>query len=155
MQPEFQTTIRPVWHYVREIRTHVGEALANYPSEVRTAATITAAELLENAIKYGESMTQAPSIQFSLAVNNDELRIETVNGCTNPRGLKELRDRIDELAAARDKVSLYLTRLEELLARPSETGKLGLYRIAFEGEFDVVCTIKDNIVTVTATRKIS
>ena len=45
-------------------------------------------------------------------------------------------------------------RLEELLMHPSTSAKLGIYRIAHEGRFDIDCTYVNEVVTVTATRSL-
>ena len=60
---------------------------------------------------------------------------------------------MQELAGAADKQALYLARLEELLANAEESGKLGIYRIGFEGGFDLQLDYTNHVVTVTATRK--
>jgi len=39
-----------------------------------------------------------------------------------------------------------------LLAHPDESGKLGVYRIGFEGGFELACEYTKSVVTVTATR---
>ncbi len=150
----YSTSIEPLWSKARDIRSAVGELLMHYPTQLRSAAMMAASELVENAIKFGEKVPSAPSIFFTLSAQDDELRIETRNGCTKPALVDELAARLDRLAQVADKSSLYIARLEELLADPDDTGRLGLYRIAFEGEFELEYCYRDEVVTVTALRRI-
>jgi hypothetical protein len=109
-------------------------------------------ELVENAVKYGEEVRAAPSISLSLALTHEKLIITVRNGCDDPAGAKELERRIREISEAPDKSALYMARLEQLLADPLDSGRLGLYRIAFEGQFDLQFDYADKVVSIIATR---
>lgn len=152
MEARLQLSFQPMWPNVRKIRQEVTAVLGAYSQALRSAAVMTAAELVENAIKYGESVPAAEAVSFFLETNPGQLRIRVVNGSTNVAGVAELARRVDELTRAADKQALYLTRLQELLADGEQTGKLGVYRIGFEGAFDLECDYTDSVVTVTATR---
>jgi hypothetical protein len=140
------------WDHIRKIRKSVGEALKNSDPSLRAAAMMVTSELVENAVKYGEEVAAAPHISVALSVRKNQLIISVSNGSADPSGIKELQQRIEEIVRAPDKSTLYMARLEELLEEPTETGKLGLYRIAFEGEFDLQFVYLDQVVTITATR---
>ena len=114
---------------------------------------MTSSELVENAVKYGESVPAAKTVSFQLEATPEMLRIHVVNGSTNAPGVAELQRRVQELHRTDDKRALYMARLEELLAQADESGKLGIYRIGFEGGFDLQLDYKDHVVSVTATRK--
>ena len=113
---------------------------------------MTASELVENAVKYGEDVPAARCISFALTVDDETIRIEVSNGSTDKDGVRNLQSRVNEIARTPDKAALYVARLEKLLIEPAENGNLGLYRIAFEGQFDLACRYVDEVVTVTATR---
>ncbi len=147
-----ELSFQPMWPNVRKIRQEVSAVLDSCSPRLRDAAVMTASELVENAIKYGESVPGAPSVTFSLYVEAGQLRIRVVNGSTNAAGVAELARRVRELASATDKQTLYMARLEELLAHSDESGKLGVYRIGFEGGFELACDYTNSVVTVTATR---
>jgi hypothetical protein len=153
MEAKLQLTFAPMWPNVRKTREEVAAALEAYDPSVRNAAMMTASELVENAIKYGESVPGAETVTFSLEATPSRCRIRVVNGSTNAAGVSELARRVQELAQATDKQALYMSRLEELLAHAEESGKLGVYRIGFEGGFELECDYTNNVVTVTATRK--
>jgi hypothetical protein len=150
-----ETKIQPIWHLVCAIRQQVGDALSEYSPELRTAAAITASELVENAIKYGDSVVAATTIHFSVVVCGTEIRMRVSNGTTNRSGVSELLARVAEIRETPDKEALYLRRLEQLMANPGENGKLGLYRMAFEGQFELAGTYEDDVVTMTATRRLA
>jgi hypothetical protein len=153
MQAHLQLTFEPMWPNVREIRQRVGAALEDCPPQLRSAAIMTASELVENAIKYGESVPAAATVTFELEATSEMMFIRVVNGSTNSAGVAELERRVHELRSAGDKQALYLARLEQLLADADESGKLGIYRIGFEGGFDLQLDYMDDVVTMTATRK--
>ena len=152
MKAHLELTFQPMWPNVRKIRQQVGATLESCRPELRSAAMMTASELVENAIKYGESVPAALSVNLSLEVTVGQLSIRVVNGSTNAPGVAELERRVRDLAAAPNKQALYLARLEELLAHADDSGKLGIYRIGFEGGFDLSLDYRNDVVTVTATR---
>jgi len=155
MQAHLKLTLAPMWPNVREIRERVGVALEKCSPQLRSAAIMTSSELVENAIKYGESVPRAETVTYVLRATPELLSIRVINGSTNALGVAALGSRIDELRRATDKQALYLSRLEELLARADESGKLGIYRIGFEGGFELDLDYTNDVVTVTATRNLN
>ena len=142
------------WDQIRKIRKNVGDALRDYDPALATAAMMVTSELIENAVKYGEEVPASTQIKLSMTMNEGRLIISVTNGCIDGPGVRGLETRIREIQEAPDKATLYMERLEELLAEPTESGKLGLYRIAFEGEFDLSYSYGDSVVCITATRSL-
>jgi len=153
VQAHLQLSFAPMWPNVREIRERVDRALQECPAQLRSAAVMTSSELVENAIKYGESVPAAEAVTFVLEATPERLCIRVVNGSTNTVGVAELQRRVQELDRADDKQALYFARLQELLADANESGRLGIYRVGFEGGFDLQLDYANDVVTVTATRK--
>lgn len=151
-RPSLDIRLPHTWDHIRQIRNRVAEELKTADSSLRCAAVMVTSELVENAVKYGEEVPALPQISVSLTVGPNAIVVEVKNGSADPSAVDALARRVDEIMRAPDKSVLYLARLEELLARPTETGKLGLYRIAFEGEFDIRFSYVDQVVTMTATR---
>lgn len=150
-----EAKIQPVWATIRAIRHQINEQLAEYPESVRSAASMVAAELLENAIKYGESLVDIPNIEFSCSLHDETLTVEVTNAVTDQTNVEKLKLRIAELSAAPDKSAPYLRRLEELMNDPAESSGLGLYRIGYEGEFELRCSHLGHAVCVKATRSLA
>lgn len=148
----FSLHVPLAWQYVREVRRTVEHALAASDGVVREAATMAASELVENAIKYGESVAAAPDVGFALTVSDERVTIDVTNGVSSAAGFAELRTTIGDIARARDCEPLYLSRLERLLSEPAQRGKLGLYRVGLEGGFDLSYAYSQQVLTVTATR---
>jgi hypothetical protein len=140
------------WDHIRQIRSRVGEALQNAEPALRSAAIMVTSELMENAVKYGEEVPNAKQITVTLETSASAIVITVSNGSSDARAVDALARRVDEIMSAPDKSVLYLARLEELLADPTEMGKLGLYRIAFEGEFDICFSYENQVVTMIASR---
>ena len=153
MHSNLQLTFQPVWPNVREIREQVTAALATWPEQLRSAAVMTASELVENAVKFSDNGPEARAVIFELDAAPELLRIRVVNGSRDAPGVAELRRRVQELRGAEDKQALYLARLEALLTQPDDdSGKLGIYRIGFEGGFDVQLDYANDVVSMVATR---
>jgi hypothetical protein len=141
------------WNYIREVRARVQEMLAGAEDELRSAAMMAVSELIENAVKYGEGVPGAPDIIVSCCSEGGEVRIVVSNGCQDGSVIRRLQERIQLIMSTPDKEALYMARLEELMADATESGSLGLYRIAFEGRFELHATLARSVVTVTATRR--
>lgn len=141
------------WDHIRQMRGRVAEALKGADESLRAATVMVTSELLENAVKYGEEVPAAKNIKVSLVVDETSITVKVINGSTDATGVAALARRIDEIMSADDKSVLYFDRLEQLMSDPTESGKLGLYRIAFEGQFDIQLSYQHQVVAITATRK--
>lgn len=152
MPTELSLAVPNVWRYVREVRDQVLLALQGLPKEVTEAAEMTVAELMENAIKYGDDVRTCTEVRIGVRMDEDRLTVEISNGVKDLASLKRVKDRIDEINGGTSHEALYLNRLRHLLDHPEESGSLGLYRIAFEGRFDLAYQYRDEVLTITATR---
>ncbi|MBN1611488.1 MAG: hypothetical protein JW940_32945 [Polyangiaceae bacterium] len=155
--PVFSVSIEPIWGNIRQIRGEVGVLLQEQPAELRLAVMMAASELLENAVKYGDSVVQAPRILFSLSLADGIIRLRTVNGSNEPENVERLQTRLRELETTEDPMALYFQTIQQMLARPPESGGagLGLYRIAAEGGFALSWHCDDGLVSIVATRSIA
>jgi hypothetical protein len=149
------TSIRPMWSSIRAIRVAVQTALAQYDDELAEAAIMVSSELLENALKYGEEVEAAPVIQFYLGLIDAAIVVRVANGSTDTEAVEDLKRHVRLVNQSDDKGALYQARLEELLMCSCTSSKLGIYRIAHEGRFDIDCSYHKDVVTVTATRSLS
>lgn len=152
--PLLDMPLRTMWSEVQAVRDRVQSLLAELPEDVREATVMTASELVENAIKYGESVPAAPNATVSLDRDGDLIRVVVRNGAASEATVGELRHHVERLAAAPDRMALYVERLRELMTSGGGGSKLGLYRIGCEGGFDLRCDYADRVVTVTATRRV-
>ncbi len=131
------------WERVELVREAVGRCIAAAygDDELRDAISMVAAELLENAVKYGSSGAR---ISFRLE-DAGELSVVVTNlvdiGSSDADKLKE---RIDWLHTFADPAQAYLQTMAEVFNSgkvDDSTSGLGLLRIAHEGgcaiEYDV------------------
>jgi len=147
----------PTWEIVAEIRDKVRLILAGMTDHIVDSSEMVAAELVENAVKYGASIEGAPSVDFFFEYNaaDKKVTVKVVSGIGAVGNLNKLKETIDTIKKSDDKAALYTGRLMEMMENPklSESG-LGLYRMAYEGEFDLDYDIKENVLKIIATRKI-
>jgi hypothetical protein len=149
--------IQPLWNVVKEIRNEVGINMENRGAELRDASQMVASELVENAVKYGLAINHESEmgIEFLFQVNDREIMIEVTNSADSEYDLANVTRHIDAINKSKDPQHLYVKRLTELMDTPGQKGsQLGLYRIAYEGEFSLSYEVKDKVITVKAYRKI-
>jgi hypothetical protein len=143
------------WGFSREIRRIVEEELREFSDALRYTASMVASELVGNAIKYSDWNPSAPQATFSLAVTPQEVSIAVANCVKTEQHFAEVKKRIDQLTQAENKEEFYLARLQELLSGSTTGSQLGIYRIGYEGEFDLSYTYADDVLTIIATRGLS
>jgi hypothetical protein len=146
--------IPPFWERIDSIREELILSLWPHGKPFRDASVMAASELLENAVKYSGSGPNT-DIAFRLIADRDRIRMETVNPLPFPEAYETLKAHIDQIQTG-DRKKMYIQRLIYLMKNPgvSSTG-LGLYRIAYEGGFELSCWEKvENLVVVCAERRI-
>ncbi|WP_394846770.1 hypothetical protein LZC95_04810 [Pendulispora brunnea] len=142
------------WAEVREVRQRVKRLMASYDEDVQDAAVMTASELLENALKYGVAIEGASAARFEMHLDEGALTIATTNIVDSDAEGAALRARIEHIMREPDKEALYLQRLQDFMDTSTVAGGLGLYRVAFEGAFDLQCATGNKMVVVTARRAV-
>jgi hypothetical protein len=143
------------WENIRAIRERIGARLATRDTGIRTSTMMAASELLENAMKYGEPVPAASRIRFDLTVSETTIELVVSNGCSDIGWVDALRECIERVRFSADRESLFTERLEQLLDNPNQSARLGIYRIGFEGAFDLRCSYQDKVVQITATRSLT
>lgn len=127
--------ISPEWVNVREIRARVSSVLASESETIRVATCMVTAELLENAVKYGEALPDTRRIEFALQVGDGMIEVRVESGVPNREHFQRLAERMQEVSDPDSSGKHYLLRLHELMNDPEQSGGLGIYRIAVEGGF--------------------
>ncbi len=157
MNKNISMDIPVTWQFVRKVKRLIEDELDELPDAFRYSASMVAAELVGNAIKYGETSKSAPQAHFNVSVTPSEMVIEVSNSIKSEENLREVQTRIDQLSVSSNRETLYLKRLEELLSGNSQGSQLGLYRIGYEGEFDLSYTYTnhEHVLTIRATRGLS
>jgi len=144
--------IAPLWGIVKEIRNEVESLLKGKDKELAYAGKMIASELIENAIKYGSAAEQEKGIMFDLHADIKQVVIKVSNEIKFKDDYDNLVTHIDKINSTDDIKGLYVERLKKLMESPKEKSQLGLYRIAYEGKFNLKYEYENNLVTVIAYR---
>lgn len=143
-----------MWNRIREVRRCVAEATAHLSREISAAAEMVTGELVENAVKYGTIVPGLDDVVVHVRVEDREVKILVTNGVGATAAADEVAARIARIQASPSREALYVGRLEELLRTPGAAGGLGLYRIGYEGKFELSCECVGQVLTVKATREL-
>lgn len=148
-------SINSAWSIVKEIREKVGAMLTNRGKDLVDATMMTVSELIENAIKYGSPVSNHTDIDFEFNITQSAIVITIANGIVSIRDYENVKKHLDQIAASDNPGELYTRRLMELMENPRPgVSQLGLYRIAYEGEFALSSRFENNILTIIAERVI-
>lgn len=148
-------SINSAWGIVKEIREKVGALLKDRDRDLVNATMMTASELIENAIKYGTPVSSSTDIDFELSISDARIIINISNGIVSAADYENVKRHLDLIAQSGNPGELYTKRLIELMENPRPgVSQLGLYRIAYEGEFTLSYRFENNILTIIAARAI-
>lgn len=135
-----------------ELRSMVTSVLFRYPEEIKEAASMVASELVENAIKYGESLPHMMAPSFSMSCQKDDISIEVKSGTKSANNVDHVKECIHKISSSENIQELFLARLCALMDNRPQVGQLGLYRICCEGHFQLSVEYADEILSVKARR---
>lgn len=150
--------VRNEWRNVELLRTSVENCFQAVFADLdgKTAISMVTGELLENALKYGDWESAEASRAFRLRVAGD--REHAVVTVQNPvkagdPGLREVIDTVAWIRSFKSPGDAYRARLLEIAQ--SEDGdaspsRLGLVRVAYEGNCTVEASVEGGTLTVTA-----
>jgi len=142
-----------MWDTVKKIRQQVNDMLAEKSEEIRYASKMTASELIENAIKFGLTGGDQNGIEFELNLVAGTISVQVSNQIINHEDYQTLKTIIEQIRDCEDPQQLYVARLMELMENPKPAkAQLGLYRIAYEGQFKLDYALTGDMLTITATR---
>jgi hypothetical protein len=123
-------------------------------AETVDAVRMTAGELAENVIKYGEPVDGVTG-HISISRTNDAVEIRTVNRMSDSTETADLFERLRRIGEADDLRAQFVDRMTQIIDEPNQhSTALGLLRIAYEGLFKLSCSYANEMMTVVATRSI-
>ncbi|HNJ05917.1 MAG TPA: hypothetical protein PLB73_16770, partial [Leptospiraceae bacterium] len=142
----------PEWNVIKKIKESLqtDPALKGLSKDFLEQTTVTAIELLENALKYTDSDSGRP-VEFSFDSQAGYCAFRVKNYSKNAQNKDALRSVIDRIRDG-DPFELYVARLEQLKEDPDGHSRMGLYRIAYEGEYHLSADIDGESVTILARR---
>jgi len=114
---------------------------------------MTFSELIENAIKYSDkNINNNIEVLFEY---NGFIKITVSNYIEEEQNIKNLIQIIEKIKHINKKDNLYFKRIQEIIEREKHgESQMGLYRIFYEGEFDLDYKIEYSInkITIIATK---
>lgn len=149
-------TIRPTWDIVKEVHEKTLRVMEEQGAskEIRESTMMVATELIENSVKYGVSLPDGSNIGFNLEISGETILMSTKNGINEDIHAQMVLDHIDRINTSENPKELYTQRLMELLENPKPgVSQLGLYRIAYEGQFSLRYEYENQILTVKAEKR--
>ena len=149
--------VRNEWRNVELLRTSVENCFQAVFADLdgKTAISMVTGELLENALKYGDWESADAARAFRLRVTGD--RAHAVVTVQNPvkagdPGLREVLDTVAWIRSFKSPGDAYRARLLEIAQTEGDASpsRLGLVRVAYEGNCAVEASVADGTLTVTA-----
>lgn len=149
--------VRNHWENVDLLRTSILNCFTAIFSEVdgvQAFATV-AAELLENAIKYGHWRDPSSKLHVRVWGDDDAAHVEIEHPVdTTSEDLKELLRTIEWLKTFPSAEHAYRAKLLEAATATSGVSRLGLARIAYEGGCELRAAVDGDILRVTSIAKL-
>jgi len=139
MSKELVLHISPEWEEIEKVRLSSHHFLRSlgFSSETADAISMTACELTENAVKYGDFSTRR-EITVTLKTGGKlSLEVRSPIGADAPRQLRNLEESILWIRGYQNPMEAYVEKLKTVTAQPleeTEASGLGLTRTAYEGQ---------------------
>jgi hypothetical protein len=137
------------WDEIEKMRNKVGEFLqsSSFDRDQIYAMVMTSSELVENAVKYGDSESGIP-VNIFVDVYDREVIIEVKNKIKdiNDDQLRKLDENIQWIRGFQSHYEAYLEKIKHVSSKTLEDGEsgLGLVRIAYEGQCILDFYINEN-----------
>lgn len=128
----FSLQISPSWSAISQIRKQIRLSLRTFEKESADKAEIIASELLENAIKYGNSDVCRTGVLFRFEVDLDSIFLSVSNSIFDEYNKLNFLRIMDEIKNSKDLHKLYIDRLKSIMVKADiKESELGLYRIFY------------------------
>jgi hypothetical protein len=139
LKGRFELKLVPDWDTVKAIWDDCHRFLMDHglDNDQAYALSMTAQELLENAVKYGGFTSPAQRVELAITLEEQDVTIEVrAPAHRDPARLKKLDDTIQWIRGYQSPFEAYVEKLKQVSAQPYAPGEsgLGLARIAYEGQ---------------------
>jgi anti-sigma regulatory factor (Ser/Thr protein kinase) len=146
--------LNTTWQVVHQIHTRIIQFLKERQIQNSNADALLlgCTELIENAVKYGKAQPGCNDIEFIMQMDDEKMvNIIVRNGVASEEDVKIIKEILKQIKKAKDLQKLYHSRLLILLEKPKpKRTQLGLYRLAYEGQFDINYEYDNKVITITA-----
>lgn len=138
-QGRFELKLVPDWDTVKSSWDDCHRFLSEHgmDADQAYALSMTAQELLENAVKYGGFTNAAQRVELIITLDRRSVTIEVkAPAHKDPVKLRKLDESIQWIRGYQSPFEAYVEKLKQISAQPFSPGEsgLGLARIAYEGQ---------------------
>ena len=157
MQVTLQMALRPVWEEIDALGVKCVDFLRRegLDPDVQNALAMVVRELAENATKYGHFNGEKENVRVSVAVQRSFVTVTVSNPVTDgeAESLAVLDHTIQWIRGFHDPFQAYVERLRDVSAQSllSSESRLGLVRIAYEGQSTLDFYVDERTLVVSAT----
>jgi hypothetical protein len=145
------------WNEVDKLREKLESELTLDNPDLEYEIKMAASELVENAVKYSERLLEEDySIFVRVLITGRKVQVSVTDRIDFTRELNPLLLKIKSLKKKRNAKRLYIERLKELKTSHNhpEGTQLGIYRVAYEGGFNLDYKIRKDNLTIIAEKKL-
>jgi len=151
----FSQSIRPDWDDIKLVSDTVRDIFKDKYNGLEDIVMMVSSELLENAIKYGFVQHDKDFIKYQVEEDAGMIIISVTNKVDSFSFIRQVIEHIEKIRRNDNKMELYVDRMKQIRdKRKDGESKLGFYRIAYEGKFNLHYKYKDDNLTIIAKRKI-
>ena len=131
--------VEPKWEDADMVRDESNDFLKAHgvSHDIAYALSMTACELFENAVKYGDFRSEHETIYVTVEVSENDIIVEVKNPVGEmSEDLQDLDNTIQWIRGYQNPFQAYIERLKEVSEKKLKEGEsgLGLVRIAYEGQ---------------------
>ncbi|MBP5706797.1 MAG: hypothetical protein J6W76_05895 [Spirochaetales bacterium] len=142
---ELNWTIKPEYKAISDIKNQFSEQLIAEGIPFSYDIEMGFTELMENSVKYSQDSPNKNDIIVKIKLDNRHLVINLSNFVKTDDDVNSLTTIIDRINQYGKKENLYLNRINEIISQDGiGKSQLGLYRIAYEGDFAVAYNLIDD-----------
>lgn len=152
----FSLKIEPEWNIIKKIKEFINNEpdILSRGEDFREATLLTAIELVENALKYSDG-EPPQSVHFEFEIKAGVVEIVVRNASSDDANQTALSETLAKIKAA-NPFDLYVERLEQIRDNPDGHSRMGLVRIAYEGEYALeLRRVEPNEIEICARRELA
>ncbi len=142
---ELNWKIKPEYKAISEVKALFSDKLVAEGIPFSYDIEMGFTELMENSIKYSQETPDYNDISVKITLDNRILVITLSNYVKTDDDVRSLTTIINRINEYGKTLNLYLDRINEIISQDGiGKSQLGLYRIAYEAEFDITYDMIDN-----------
>ena len=142
---ELDWKIKPEYKAISEVKALFSDKLVAEGIPFSYDIEMGFTELMENSIKYSQDASDYNEITTKITLNKRSLVITLSNYVKTDEDVRSLTTIINRINEYGKTKNLYLDRINEIISQDGiGKSQLGLYRIAYEAEFDITYEMIDS-----------